>query len=120
MSKKISIAIDAMGGDNSPDKTLNGINCSFKDNIHVEKIKNKHVGTFGDIGTFSFFPGKNLGGFGDGGALITNSKKIFEYALRMRNHGAKIKYDHKNARLRFRNTTEIHDNGIKTPHIQTI
>ena len=62
---------------------------------HGTKIEKKHVGTFGDVGTFSFFPGKNLGGFGDGGAIITNSKKIYEYSLRTRNHGAKKKYDHK-------------------------
>ncbi len=62
---------------------------------HGTKLGKKHVGTFGDIGTFSFFPGKNLGGFGDGGALITNSKHTNEYALRARNHGAIKKYDHK-------------------------
>ena len=62
---------------------------------HGTKIKNRHVGTFGDIGTFSFFPGKNLGGFGDGGAITTNSKKIFDDVLRIRNHGASKKYDHK-------------------------
>ena len=61
---------------------------------HGSKIGNKHVGTFGDIGTFSFFPGKNLGAFGDGGAIVTNSKKIYEYCLRSRNHGASKKYDH--------------------------
>ena len=70
---------------------------------HGTKIKNKHVGTFGDIGTFSFFPGKNLGAFGDGGAIITNSKKISEYCFRDRNHGALKKYDHhfsgRNSRL---------------------
>ena len=53
------------------------------------------MGTFGDVGTFSFFPGKNLGGFGDGGAIITNSKKIYDYSARARSHGAKKKYDHK-------------------------
>ena len=62
---------------------------------HGTRINGRHVGTFGDAGTFSFFPGKNLGAFGDGGALVTNSKAIFESALRLRNHGAKKKYDHK-------------------------
>jgi dTDP-4-amino-4,6-dideoxygalactose transaminase len=62
---------------------------------HGTKINAKHVGTFGDIGTFSFFPGKNLGCFGDGGAIITNSKKYYEYIVRARNHGALKKYDHK-------------------------
>ena len=70
---------------------------------HGTKFKNKHVGTFGDVGTFSFFPGKNLGAFGDGGAIVTNSKKIFEYCFRSRNHGALNKYDHvfsgRNSRL---------------------
>ncbi len=62
---------------------------------HGAKVYNKHVGTFGDVGTFSFFPGKNIGAFGDAGALITNSKKIYDYAIRARNHGAQYKYDHK-------------------------
>lgn len=61
---------------------------------HGTRISKKHVGNFGEIGTFSFFPGKNLGAFGDGGAIITNSKKIAEYCLRYRNHGALEKYDH--------------------------
>jgi dTDP-4-amino-4,6-dideoxygalactose transaminase len=59
------------------------------------KINGKHVGTFGDIGTFSFFPSKNIGGIGDGGAIVTNHKKIFDYCIRHRNHGALDKYDHK-------------------------
>ncbi len=62
---------------------------------HGTKFLNKHVGTFGNVGTFSFFPGKNLGGFGDGGAIVTNSSQIYKYALRARNHGAINKYDHK-------------------------
>ena len=62
---------------------------------HGSRIKNKHVGTFGDVGTFSFFPGKNLGAFGDGGAIVTNSKSIAEFSERVRNHGALKKYDHK-------------------------
>ena len=70
---------------------------------HGTKINKRHVGNFGDVGTFSFFPGKNLGAFGDAGAIITNSKKIADYSLRDRNHGALLKYDHhfsgRNSRL---------------------
>ena len=70
---------------------------------HGSKIKNKYVGNFGDVGAFSFFPGKNLGAFGDAGAIVTNSKKISNYCLRDRNHGALKKYDHifsgRNSRL---------------------
>ena len=62
---------------------------------HGTKILKKHVGTFGDVATFSFFPGKNLGAFGDGGAIVTNSKNIYEQCLRLRNHGSLKKYDHK-------------------------
>ena len=62
---------------------------------HGSKINKRHVGTFGDLGTFSFFPGKNLGAFGDGGAIITNSKRLFELSKRLKGHGAIQKYDHK-------------------------
>ena len=61
---------------------------------HGSRINNKHVGNFGDVATFSFFPGKNLGAFGDGGGIVTNSKTIAEYCLRAKAHGALIKYDH--------------------------
>jgi len=70
---------------------------------HGTRINNSHVGTFGDIATFSFFPGKNLGAFGDAGAIVTNSKKLDESCRRIRNHGALKKYDHqfpgRNSRL---------------------
>ena len=62
---------------------------------HGAKLGNKITGSIGDIGCFSFFPGKNIGAFGDGGALVTNSKSIYMKALRLRNHGAIKKYDHK-------------------------
>ena len=62
---------------------------------HGTKINGQHVGTFGDIGTFSFFPGKNLGAFGDAGGIITNNKSLAEKCRRLRNHGALKKYDHK-------------------------
>ena len=70
---------------------------------HGSYIKNKHVGTFGDLGTFSFYPSKNLGCFGDGGAIITNNKKLSIICRRIKNHGSLSKYDHevigRNSRL---------------------
>lgn len=51
-------------------------------------------GTIGNIGTTSFFPSKNLGCMGDGGALFTNDDVLAEKAYIIANHGQKIKYDH--------------------------
>jgi aminotransferase EvaB len=53
----------------------------------------KRVGTFGDVGTFSFYPTKNLGGVGDGGALITNNNKIARRARSLRQYGWSSKYN---------------------------
>ncbi len=52
----------------------------------------KMVGTIGDIGTTSFFPSKNLGCFGDGGAIFTNNIELAEKIRMIANHGSKIKY----------------------------
>jgi len=52
----------------------------------------KAVGTIGDVGAFSFFPSKNLGGYGDGGMIVTDDEKIAEVAGMLRVHGAKKKY----------------------------
>ena len=55
---------------------------------------NKMTGTIGDIGTTSFFPSKNLGCMGDGGALFTNNDLFAERAGMIANHGQKQKYEH--------------------------
>jgi len=54
----------------------------------------KQTGTIGHIGCTSFFPTKNLGCFGDGGALFTNDDKLAEKIRMIANHGQKIKYHH--------------------------
>ena len=56
--------------------------------------KKKKAGTLGTIGTTSFFPTKNLGCFGDGGALFTNDERLAEKMKMIANHGQKIKYHH--------------------------
>lgn len=55
-------------------------------------FKGKKVGGFGDIGCFSFYPAKNLGAMGDGGAVVTNNKKVFEQVTMLRNYGMFEKY----------------------------
>ena len=57
--------------------------------------KGKHAGSLGDAGTLSFFPTKTLGGYGDGGMVITNNKKTAEKIKQLRNHGAVKKYYYK-------------------------
>lgn len=54
------------------------------------------AGTMGDVGTTSFFPSKNLGCFGDGGAMFTNDEGLAEKLHMMANHGQKKKYYHEN------------------------
>tara|TARA_Y100000591_G_scaffold333413_1_gene377625 strand:+ start:2588 stop:3688 length:1101 start_codon:yes stop_codon:yes gene_type:complete len=61
---------------------------------HFAKLDNKNVGTFGISGTFSFFPGKNLGAYGDAGAIITNNEEFATKARMFANHGALIKHSH--------------------------
>lgn len=58
------------------------------------KYKGQMVGTFGDIGCYSFYPTKNLGTMGDGGLLITNSDEIKDRVIALRNHGGAVRYHH--------------------------
>lgn len=62
---------------------------------HGARYKGKMSGSFGSFGAFSFYPGKNLGAYGDGGIVVTNSKKVADTILMMRNYGQKKKYNHK-------------------------
>jgi dTDP-4-amino-4,6-dideoxygalactose transaminase len=59
---------------------------------HGAKYQDKSVGTLGKVGCFSFYPTKNLGAFGDAGAIVTNDKQIAEKARAMRNYGEVAKF----------------------------
>ncbi|MEA4821281.1 MAG: DegT/DnrJ/EryC1/StrS family aminotransferase [Erysipelotrichales bacterium] len=59
---------------------------------HGAEIDGKKCGTFGDIGCFSFYPTKNLGGFGDGGAILTDNENIANDFKMMRNYGSRQTY----------------------------
>lgn len=65
-----------------------GANYNFKSGI------TKKSGTIGTIGTTSFFPSKNLGAFGDGGALITQDEGLAQKIRMIANHGQRVKYQH--------------------------
>lgn len=61
---------------------------------HGALYKGKKVGTFGDLGCFSFYPGKNLGALGDAGAIITNDERLANKARAIGNYGSDYKYHH--------------------------
>lgn len=78
----------------------------------------KRVGSFGDIGCFSFFPTKNLGAFGDGGMVTTNSDYLKERLLGIRNHGGKVRYYHEELGLNSRlDEIQAAILRVKMPHI---
>jgi len=61
---------------------------------HGAEYKGRKVGSFGLMGCFSFYPTKNLGGYGDGGMIVTEDRKIYDKLLLLRNYGERKKYNH--------------------------
>ena len=61
---------------------------------HGSEYNNKKIGNFGDFSCFSFYPTKNLGAYGEGGAVVTNSKTNYNKLVALRNHGSLKQYEH--------------------------
>lgn len=70
---------------------------------HGARWNGQRVGSFGVAAGWSFYPGKNLGAFGDGGAITTSDEQLYRTLVQLRDHGQVKKYDHRlvgtNARL---------------------
>jgi len=69
---------------------------------HGAKYKGKTIGTFGQVSSFSFYPGKNLGACGEGGALVTNNAAYAARARSLREHGSSVRYYHDEVGFNYR------------------
>ena len=83
---------------------------------------NTKLGSIGDIGAFSFFPSKTLGGIGDGGCVVTNNLSQYKKVLKLRNHGQGKNYEHEfvgaNSRLDSLNAFVLNEKLSIFPEIK--
>ena len=86
---------------------------------HGAKFQGKVIGTFGEISCFSFYPGKNLGAAGEGGALVTNNAAFAKRARALREHGSTVRYYHDEVGYNYRmEGIQGAVLGVKLPHLQ--
>jgi dTDP-4-amino-4,6-dideoxygalactose transaminase len=84
---------------------------------HLARFRGKQVGTFGNAATFSFYPGKNLGAYGDAGGLVTNDDKLADWCATYARHGGKGEHimEGINSRLDGLQAAIL---NVKVPHLQ--
>jgi dTDP-4-amino-4,6-dideoxygalactose transaminase len=86
---------------------------------HGAKYKGKTIGTFGELSGFSFYPGKNLGACGEGGALVTNNTEYARRAKSLREHGSSVRYYHDEVGFNYRmEGIQGAVLGVKLPHLK--
>jgi len=87
---------------------------------HGAKYKGKVVGTFGEMSCYSFYPGKNLGATGEGGALVTNNAAFAARARALREHGSTVRYYHDEVGFNYRmEGFQGAVLGVKLKHLDT-
>ena len=69
---------------------------------HGATYKGRRAGSMGQMACFSFYPGKNLGAYGEGGALVTNEAALADIARQVRDHGQKTRYVHERLGFNYR------------------
>ncbi len=69
---------------------------------HGARYKGRMIGTFGAVSCFSFYPGKNLGAYGEGGGLVTNDASLAARARALREHGSTVRYYHDEVGFNYR------------------
>ncbi len=86
---------------------------------HLARFKGTTVGNFGQAAAFSFFPGKNLGAYGDAGAVVTNDSVLYEKMRRLRVHGGVERYIHEMVGHNYRMSEfQAAVLSLKLPHLK--